>query len=365
MLQRASTMMTLASHTKVDLPGISEAMRTLARNQEQSPGLACIDLQCAILDNIGGNLLTVHDDKGIAMSCLIGPSRLGGYDESFVSPLSPGGQPAVRIGADAAVAALVRSLRRPLILREVRLDGEFVGHLESASANWRILRRWHRASLLVRGSFESWLTENFDHKRRKEMKRLRARLQEQGVVAFEQLQVGEAAAPWIEQLLHLEASGWKARKGTALAQTKAHATALNQGLSSLHAEGKLRFWRITKDGSTIASLFAVVENGQATLGKIAYDESFAKFSPGVLAIMYATEMLFGDPDVSFADSNAIPDHPMINRLWRDRMEVGDIVIGPANSRWSMVTVGAFDVAKFNLRSAAKKLLKTIRKGRKP
>jgi CelD/BcsL family acetyltransferase involved in cellulose biosynthesis len=52
--------------------------------------------------------------------------------------------------------------------------------------------------------------------------------------------------------------------------------------------------------------------------KIAYDESLARFSPGVQLEERMVEVFHGDMGGRVLDSCADPDNDMINRLWPDR-----------------------------------------------
>jgi hypothetical protein len=54
--------------------------------------------------------------------------------------------------------------------------------------------------------------------------------------------------------------------------------------------------------------------------KTAFDESFARFSPGVLLQRENLEML-ARADIAWADSCAAMDHPMIDHFWRERRTV--------------------------------------------
>jgi hypothetical protein len=60
--------------------------------------------------------------------------------------------------------------------------------------------------------------------------------------------------------------------------------------------------------------------------KIAYDESVARFSPGVLLTLALTEELLEDAAVAHADSCATADHPMIDHVWRERLPLCDRLI---------------------------------------
>ena len=198
--------------------------------------------------------------------------------------------------------------------------------IKEASGYFAAIDCWERAVLCPVGSYENWLDENFERKRRKEYRRLQARLSEQG--RFEALNfcAEDDAAQWANEFLELEAAGWKGKRGTAIKANEAAAAMLRESCQALSRAGKLRFWKLALDGKPIAMLYAVVENNEAWLGKIAFDEGWAKYSPGVLLILHATEQLFAE-NVTQADSCAIPDHPMINHLWRDRLKVADVMLG--------------------------------------
>ncbi|HWT42997.1 MAG TPA: GNAT family N-acetyltransferase, partial [Sphingopyxis sp.] len=51
--------------------------------------------------------------------------------------------------------------------------------------------------------------------------------------------------------------------------------------------------------------------------KTAFDEDFARFSPGVL-LQQANLDLLDDPRADWVDSCAAPGHPMIDSVWRER-----------------------------------------------
>jgi hypothetical protein len=61
--------------------------------------------------------------------------------------------------------------------------------------------------------------------------------------------------------------------------------------------------------------------------KVAYDETFAAFSPGVQAFLDLTEALLADDQVVCVDSCAVENHPMIDHLWGERLPLGDWLIG--------------------------------------
>src|SRR5947209_6253684 len=73
--------------------------------------------------------------------------------------------------------------------------------------------------------------------------------------------------------------------------------------------------------------------------KIAYDESFARSSPGVQLTLDLTRDLLADTVLAQTDSCATADHPMIDHLWAERLALADLLIAPSAAR-----VGQFRVA---------------------
>ena len=77
------------------------------------------------------------------------------------------------------------------------------------------------------------------------------------------------------------------------------------------------------DGRAIAAIVTLRSGDAAWCWKIAYDEAFARYSPGVQLLLDVTEALLADPRIARADSCATPDHPMIDHIWRERLSLSD------------------------------------------
>jgi CelD/BcsL family acetyltransferase involved in cellulose biosynthesis len=362
---RSSTMLVSSVHTKSQAEALRQPLADLAYAQMESPGFAPAALLRAVLAHANGGAIHTVDDgdalaAAIALKTRAWPLPIA---ESWITPITSSGLPILaQAHVRPALRALLDAQSRPVLLREVPVASKAYALLQDEATHMAVLARWERACLATTSSFEDWFAATFDHKRRKEFKRLRARLGEQGELVSARLAAGADPAPFIDNLLRLEAGGWKGQRGTAMSQDPAIAAALRQGLGEVHAQGALRFWQLTLDGKAIAALFAVVENGQATLGKIAYDELHAKYSPGVLTILDATASLFADPRVQFADSNAIPDHPMINRLWRERHAFEDVLVAGAgiSAARFRATVAA-ERARMGVRRVAKEVYARVRR----
>lgn len=185
---------------------------------------------------------------------------------------------------------------------------------------------FERAVLICGPDYETWFKDSFSRKRRKEYRRLRSRLGEQGELEFTVLQPGDVLEIWINDFLQLEQAGWKGNSGTAVACLDDISGFLNATMPAFDASSRLLFWKLTLDGKTIATVFGLICGRKAWLIKIAYDEAHARFSPGVLLMLDVTRDLLERGDIDVVDSSAVPDHPMINHLWRDRLAMTDIMI---------------------------------------
>jgi len=60
--------------------------------------------------------------------------------------------------------------------------------------------------------------------------------------------------------------------------------------------------------------------------KVAYDETHARYSPGVQREVRAIEVFHAWTAVSAMDSCADPDNDLVNRLWPDRLRLTTIVV---------------------------------------
>jgi hypothetical protein len=216
-----------------------------------------------------------------------------------------------------------------------------------------------RAALRCNGDYDAWFEGTFSRKRRKEFRRLAARLADTGPVENKTRNSGQAGLDhWIDEFLALEQSGWKGAKGTAIGKSTQLTNFLRNSLLRLDNAGKLMCWRLSAGGKPAAMMFGVREGSTCWIVKIAYDEALAKFSPGVLLVLEATRTLFEDDELIFADSCAEPNHPMIDHIWRDRLAVRDVMIGNPNSPAIMFqTLASLESMRRKARTTLKAMLK--------
>lgn len=168
-----------------------------------------------------------------------------------------------------------------------------------------------------------------------ELRRQRRRLEEEGGLAYRRRQEPQELLEGLEQFLALEAQGWKGRRKTALAMAPATAAFVRSMAQRMAATRKIAIDSLELAGRPIAMEIMIESGSHAYFWKIAYDEAQARRSPGVLFTQDFTRRQLAEPGIVLTNSCAQPDHPMINRLWRDRRAVVDVAVPlrPARRRF--------------------------------
>mgnify|MGYP000858972179 FL=1 len=228
-----------------------------------------------------------------------------------------------------------------LILTAAALDGPamkaFREELRRDGLRPRLLQSHLRAALDATRDADEMLQEALGTKKLKELRRQRNRLAEHGALRFEVAHTASEVVAALEMFLRLEASGWKARRGTALAQDAGDAAFIRRAAPALAANGQCEIVSLRAGETPVAAGIVLRHGNRAFFFKLGVDERFARYSPGVQLTVDLTRHLCADPDVRFADSTAAPDHPMINPIWRGRLAIGDVLI-PLHRRDPVVPV---------------------------
>ncbi|WP_120716260.1 GNAT family N-acetyltransferase [Tsuneonella amylolytica] len=183
-----------------------------------------------------------------------------------------------------------------------------------------IVHRHDRALLRSDLSPEAYFEGSMSAKKRKELRRQANRLADEGTVAFERREDAAGLDRWTAEFLALEAAGWKGAQGSAMASDPAKARFFADALAGAAAAGKLERIAIRLDGRPIAMLANFLAPPGAFSFKTAYDEGLARFSPGVL-LQRENLALLSRRDIAWTDSCAAPDHPMIERIWREKRTI--------------------------------------------
>jgi CelD/BcsL family acetyltransferase involved in cellulose biosynthesis len=255
----------------------------------------------------------------------------------WTHPYAPLGTPLVdRDAADAAIAAWLDHLTCDpatpalLLMPLVPATGPFAAALttalECSGRRHAVFDRHQRALLAPGAERQGYIERAMSTGRRKELRRQRRRLEELAPVTFVPSHGAADTAEALKDFLIIEASGWKGLAGTAAANDLSIRRFLETAVAGLAAEGRARVDRLMLDGRAVAACITLLSADTAWCWKIAYSEAVARFSPGVQLMVELTERLLEDPAIARADSCAAAEHPMIDHIWRERLELCDRLV---------------------------------------
>ena len=236
-----------------------------------------------------------------------------------------------RMGLEAMLASMGDRLpgRGGMLFESVPADGPTAALLRRVAGTTgrglAVLEHWHRAVLRPGGTPDRAGLGALSSKSSKEIRRQTRRLADLGRLDYTSLRDGDLEGA-TEQFLELEASGWKGRAGTALLRAAPRATFARTMIRLLGRQGRCRIDRLALDGAPIAMAVVLSCGRTDYLWKIAYAEDLARFSPGVRLVLELSDRQGRDGRILATDSCAVPDHPMIDRLWRDRLAMQDIAL---------------------------------------
>ncbi len=196
-------------------------------------------------------------------------------------------------------------------------------------------RRMHTTLCYDRGAiatslpYDDYVQANVAAKKRKQSRRLWRRLGERGRVRVERARTEDEVDGAVEQFLALEHSGWKGQRGTSFASNQRDQAFLRVAMRAGAVDGRVEIWSLTLDDAPIAMAIVLRALAVVYTFKIAYDEAFALYSPGVQLDLAMVAGLLAEPGVELIDSCADPGYALHDSHWGERraIRVGTVVRG--------------------------------------
>lgn len=330
-----------------DLGDIEEAWRDLARrafepNVFYEPEFA---LAAAPVFGAGVGVLLVwsrHEMPRLVgfMPLRLSRRRYGLFPSVLVGwthPYAPLGVPLIdRDEAEATVAAafdfisrspnLPRLLLWPLVPSHGRWAAMLAAALMPGGGRMVPFGSHRRAILAPSYDRHGYLDRALSARKRKGLKRQARWLSDQGALVVSHAVSPQTIAPALEAFMMLEAKGWKGLAGGAAAMDAAASAFMRSAVNALAARDGARIIQLILDDRPIASGILLRSGGHAWFWKIAYDEVLARASPGVQLTLELTQALLDDEDLKLTDSCATADHPMIDKVWLERLDIADHLV---------------------------------------
>lgn len=357
-----------------DLEALGDAWSQLGRESVGTNVFFHLEFAVPVIETFGEggiNIALVRSSSGAIMALgLFRRTRLGRVAPAVrlcSHKYAPFGEPLV-VGGDieGTLASLVEGLAPDgsglsLMLPEVPVDGpvaEAVRAIAAHDARPLALLNEHRRAMVTRQRVDG-LRATLSRDKRKQVARQLRRLGDLGPVSFVSDTDAHHVRARFEEFLALEAAGWKGRHGTALASATATAMFSRAAVSNLAEAGKVRIDSLRVGTHPVAILVSFIGGSAAYTWKIAYDEAYARFSPGVQLMLEAPTQLFSDPAVVLIDSCATAGHPMIDGLWPERRGIATFVLGPSGGgalfKVGLAAAQAELVARANVRQLRDRL----------
>jgi hypothetical protein len=227
-------------------------------------------------------------------------------------------------------------LELPIIGGEGPFHQLLVDHLNAHGRLHFVADAYTRALLERHESGEAYLAEALPGKRRKGLNRLLRRLGETGTLEFRTLEAGGGLQPWLDDFLKLEASGWKGQRGTAITCQDWHRRFFHEMARGAFERGRLLMLGLFLDGRPVA-LKCSLRGGPGSFGfKIAFDEDFAHYSPGLQLEIENIRRLHDISGLQWMDSCSSFDAILFNRLYRERRTIRTVLVSSGRAPGDLV-----------------------------
>jgi CelD/BcsL family acetyltransferase involved in cellulose biosynthesis len=122
-----------------------------------------------------------------------------------------------------------------------------------------------------------------------------------GPLDFSIVTGGPGLGALVEEMLALEASGWKGREGSAILSERADAVFYRSLAFAAAEAGALRIALLREEQRLIAFEYCVVGSGTVFAMKVGYDEAYRRIQPGHMAAMMNIRDACADPSLEWYD----------------------------------------------------------------
>ena len=205
----------------------------------------------------------------------------------------------------------------------------------------RVYRKEYRRAYLNKSeNFEAYIAKRLPAKIRRENRRRQKKLAAIGNLCwdlYEGISVKERDLDTrIDSFLSLEASGWKGGAETALKSSEAHERFFRDLVLAAAKRSCLKILSLKIDGKPIAMMVLFVAYRGAHIFKMAYDESYRSYAPGVILNIELIRRFHDWDDIDWIDTCTAHDNDFLNTLFPDRLSLCNILVAKRYSIGSLV-----------------------------
>jgi CelD/BcsL family acetyltransferase involved in cellulose biosynthesis len=170
----------------------------------------------------------------------------------------------------------------------------------------------------------------------------------------------------VEQFLELEAKGWKGRGGTALSCRPGHDRFFREVARGFADQDRLLFLSL-EAGSTVLAQNTALVAGEGLFGfKRAYDEDYARWSPGALLDLDVIGWFHDRRSLAWLDTCSAPEDVAGSRFFGDDRAVCTVAVplSPFGAAAAAVVPAAVRVRRYVSASRAGQLVRRRRHARR-
>lgn len=203
-----------------------------------------------------------------------------------------------------------------------------VAALDGRGLPWVFSDRFQRASLDAGSTFDEHMKRHVSSNRRKGLARTRRRLEELGKIEHQSHCSGAGLDRAVLAFLKIEASGWKGKRGTALACDEETRKFALHAFTGEEANSICRADVLTLDGAPIAVSLIASAGRTGFAVKSCYDEAYRSYGAGLLLEAEVIRGFLSGDYASRLDSATDGTH-VLDSLWPGRIEVADLMFSLA------------------------------------
>jgi CelD/BcsL family acetyltransferase involved in cellulose biosynthesis len=182
-----------------------------------------------------------------------------------------------------------------------------------------VLRDFARAYFIPNGDGSAYIARRLSKKHFDEYLRLERRLSEIGKLEYRRAENASEVDPWIDEFLRLEAAGWKGGEGgNAFAKSEMDSSYFRKMTHAGFAQDRVMLLSLSFDGKIIAMKHNLLAGNGGFAFRIAFDERYSKYSPGVLLELENIRLVSRQNRIQWLDSCTKPRHVMADRIWGER-----------------------------------------------
>ena len=223
-----------------------------------------------------------------------------------------------------------------LVLEALDTDGPVSSYFRSAAKNLGLplyaYRTWERP--IVRRRDELTYRNSYEGKSDRKLAKLRRQLGDKlgGDVQFVDRSADASA---VEELIAMEAAGYKLENGVALVSHPGEPEWFREMCAHFRESGRLLVYSL-QVGDSVVAMDLSLRAGEGLFGLLgAYDEDYSRFAPGIQLWFEVIERFHNETDARWLDSCTYAGNETLLRLLPDRRTVSTVLVavGGPLARW--------------------------------